>query len=226
MIAKICGIYKILNIITMDYYLGGSYNIKGRFYDHHRKLVKNIHGNCHLQRAWNKYGEQAFEFTVILLCDREHKLYFEDGFLKLFKPAYNIATDALAPMQGRNHTDETRHTMSETRTGHINTEETKQKMSKAHKGEQNYLFGKHLSKAIREKMSAAQRGELNHNFGKHFTDATRTKMGEAHTGKYPNEETKCKLRERIMSKETKQKISESVTNYWRQRKCSAFAEDD
>ena len=198
MVTHKCGIYKILNIITRDYYLGGSYNINGRWNNHRQLLRKNLHGkNTHFQNAWNKYGEQAFEFSVILLCDREHKLYFEDGFLKLFKPAYNIATNATASFQGLHHTaetrtkmtdawktrapvsEETKRKMSEIKTGHITTEETKHKMSEANTGESGYWYGKHLPEETKHKMSEAHKGGSGYWYGKHRSEETKRKISDA-----------------------------------------------
>ena len=112
MIIKQCGIYKILNIITKDYYLGSSSNIQKRAYRHRNELASNTCPNSHLQNAWNKYGADNFEFSTILLCDVEHKLYFEQGFIDLFKPAYNKAQNATASFQGLHHTEETKRKMS------------------------------------------------------------------------------------------------------------------
>lgn len=35
-----------------------------RWWKHRGALRKNAHINCHLQRAWNKYGEDDFEFVI------------------------------------------------------------------------------------------------------------------------------------------------------------------
>ena len=155
-----CGVYQIKNIVTGDYYIGSSCNLRQRICDHRRRFANNQHENSHLQRAWNKYGEQAFEFKVLLLCDVERKLSIEQGFIDLFKPAYNIAKDAKAPMQGRHHTDEMKRHMSEALKGkpsgmlgkHL-SEETKRKMSEIHTGKPNSALGKHLSEEVKRNMS-------------------------------------------------------------------------
>ena len=72
-----------------------------------------------------------------------------------------------------------------------------ERISKAHKGEKNPMFGKHLSEESKKKLSDAKKGkhlseehkrklsdalkgEKNHNYGKQFSDETRKKMSEAH----------------------------------------------
>lgn len=66
---KISGIYKIINKVNGKYYVGSSENIvcekSGRFKRHKKDLRKGNHHSIHLQRAWNKYSEQNFDFTVV-----------------------------------------------------------------------------------------------------------------------------------------------------------------
>ena len=59
------GIYKIINKINKKYYVGSTSNFKKRWAEHKRKLKSNKHVNDHLQSAWNKYGEHAFDFTIV-----------------------------------------------------------------------------------------------------------------------------------------------------------------
>lgn len=166
-----CGVYKITNTVTGDYYIGSANNIWRRIRRHRSDLANNRHGNIYLQRAWNKYGKQVFEFTAILLCDIKHKLYFEQGFLDLFKPVYNIATCASASWQGLRHTDEQRRKIGEARKGKHHTEETKRKIGDASKGNTNMLGYKHTEESKR-KIGAAHKGS-------HRTNETRAKMSES-----------------------------------------------
>ena len=198
-----CGIYKITNTINGDYYIGSSTNIRKRFWRHRYDLAKNQHFNVYLQRAYNKYGKQAFEFTTILLCDIEHKLYFEQGFLDLLKPAYNLAVSAKAPMQGLRSSDETKRKISEALMDHKISEETKRKIGKANAGELSANFGKHFSEEHRRKISESNKGELNYWFGKHHTVESRAKMSEAHQN--ISEETRRKLSDAHIGHKTTEK---------------------
>ena len=180
-----CGIYQIKNVVTGDYYIGSSNNLRQRICRHRRFLANNKHENKHLQHAYNKYGKESFEFKVLLLCDVECKLSIEQGFLDLFKPAYNIATNAAAAWQGLHHTEETKQKMSEAAKGsayalgHKQTEDHKRKISESQKGELGNMFGKHHTAESKRKISEAQKGALNHNFGKHPSEETRAKMRNA-----------------------------------------------
>ena len=66
-IQEVPGIYAITNIKNKKQYIGSSYNCRQRSYDHIAALKKNTHYSPHLQRSWNKYGEDSFTF-VILAC--------------------------------------------------------------------------------------------------------------------------------------------------------------
>ena len=64
------GIYSITNKINGKMYIGQTINdFEKRWGEHKRELRKNIHCNDKLQRAWNKYGEESFEFEVVHICD-------------------------------------------------------------------------------------------------------------------------------------------------------------
>lgn len=62
------GIYEIVHVASGKRYVGNSKNISSRFYAHRYDLKRNQHFCRHLQNAWNKYGEDAFEFRLIERC--------------------------------------------------------------------------------------------------------------------------------------------------------------
>lgn len=66
---KISGIYCIQNTENGKKYVGKSKNIKHRWTVHKSHLNRNIHSNVYLQRAWNKYGKDGFEFRILEECD-------------------------------------------------------------------------------------------------------------------------------------------------------------
>jgi group I intron endonuclease len=85
-----CGIYAIKNKINGKMYIGSSYNIKQRFTAHKSALKNNNHRNKHLQNAWNKYGEDNFEFIIIEHSSYPERILKRENInIKLFDPEYN-----------------------------------------------------------------------------------------------------------------------------------------
>jgi len=179
---KECGVYEIVNTINKKRYVGSSVNIKRRWQTHKSKLRKGIHENEHLQRAWNKYGENCFEFHILRTTERGEHLRLENELLATGNYEYNIGTKVGAAMLGRNH-----------------TEETKRKISALHSGENHPMYGKHLPKITRDKISASNKGKRrseksrkrlsesksgkNHPlYGKHLSESHRKKLSIAHSG--------------------------------------------
>lgn len=87
-------VYKIINLETNKYYLGSTKEIKKRTLRHFNELRKNKHHCIHLQRAFNKYGENNFKLEIIFECEnfkeKEQELLNSISFNEL----YNISKSA------------------------------------------------------------------------------------------------------------------------------------
>jgi len=79
--SKICGIYSIFNKLNRKTYIGSSCDIKRRWRHHRQNLNKGVHHCIHLQRAWNKYGENNFVFTVEQICKSNELINIEQSYL-------------------------------------------------------------------------------------------------------------------------------------------------
>ena len=66
---KICGIYKIENLVNGKVYIGKTVDFKERKKEHKLDLRLNRHYNNYLQNAWNKYGRENFKFEMVFLCN-------------------------------------------------------------------------------------------------------------------------------------------------------------
>lgn len=93
------GIYKIQHKISGRVYIGSSKNVFQRLACHRAYLRGKTHVNAALQNAFNKYGDDAFSFEVILMCERKDLLFYEqsimDGYNSYTKPfGYNLRKKA------------------------------------------------------------------------------------------------------------------------------------
>lgn len=85
------GIYAIRNIKTNLQYVGSARNIKTRWKRHQCDLLKNKHHSAYLTRAWNKYGEESFEFIILEQVEDITKLIErEQWWLDNSNSAYNM----------------------------------------------------------------------------------------------------------------------------------------
>ena len=87
---KQSGIYFITNTINGKTYVGSSNHISRRWNMHKHDLRKNKHDNTHLQRAWNKYGENVFKFEIAELVNTDELLSVEQNYLNLAKLMKNL----------------------------------------------------------------------------------------------------------------------------------------
>ena len=89
MLKKEPGVYKIVNLITKDTYIGSTINIYNRYYSHWFLLKKLNHDNYKIREHSKLYGRESFIFEVIEYCDRNIMLEREQYYFDLIKPSYN-----------------------------------------------------------------------------------------------------------------------------------------
>lgn len=78
---NVSAIYQIINLTNGRTYIGSSIDVLRRYKEHNRVLKKNKSHNSHLQRSFNKNGEQNFEFEILeQLRDR-----FEDESIEHYQ---------------------------------------------------------------------------------------------------------------------------------------------
>lgn len=152
------GIYKIVNKINNNFYIGSTANKLGfseRWKVHRRDLRNNSHCNDYLQKAWNKYGEEAFDFIIIEVCLIENCIDREQYYLDSENPQYNICKTAGSSL-GRKHSIETRLKISQNRNygepwnkDKKMSEESRKKMSESQKNSE--LCKKQLQKLNKSK---------------------------------------------------------------------------
>jgi len=187
---KQAGIYQIRNLVNGKIYIGSSISLPERWAEHKRTLRRTCHRNIYLQRSWDKYGEDAFIFEVLeIVTDVSNLIKLEQLYLDTHSPDYNMAKCATAPMQGRNHTEETKHKIASAQSGDKGywwgksvSDERKQKISKKVAGKNHPNFGKKFSKERRKKMSEVVSGDKHPNWGKHLSESTKRRIALSHQG--------------------------------------------
>lgn len=102
----IAGVYRIRHLATNDCYIGSSIFLKRRFAEHQSELSRKCHHSPILQNSWNKYGADAFIFEILLYCDPEYCLIYEQVALDHHKPRYNVCDIAGRNITGIKLTDE------------------------------------------------------------------------------------------------------------------------
>ena len=79
------GIYLIRNKKDGKVYIGKSLDIKNRWNSHRSKLKRNVHGNRLLQKAYNEYGKENFEYKAVEYCEENELDEKEIYWIKIFK---------------------------------------------------------------------------------------------------------------------------------------------
>jgi len=152
------GIYMISNTETGDIYVGSSANIKKRWSGHRCLLRRNKHNNQRMQRSWNKYGESAFTFDVLLditdsFCNVDQLIAWENTWISVMKPQLNLAPAAGSNL-GYRHSAEFRKKISERMKGRKpNAEQRAAASERAKNQDLSYL---HTSD-VRQKMAVTMR---------------------------------------------------------------------
>lgn len=122
------GIYKITCTANGRFYIGSAVNFKARWAIHTHGISKGTHHSRHLQRAWSKYGEEAFKFEVLMVCEKADLLMYEQRAIDVLKPEFNMSPTAGSTL-GMKHTAEQRKANSERCKARCNTPEEKARMS-------------------------------------------------------------------------------------------------
>jgi len=185
---KISGIYCIKNIVDGKKYIGYSKDIFSRWKDHKYDLRKNSHKNKYLQNAWNKYGENNFEFYIIQKLKYNNEIlgnleiywiayynsYLEDGCgynLTRGGEIVNNLPEVIRKEMGNNQLGEKNHNYNKPI-----TEDHKLAISIANSGENNYWFGRHQTEENKKKLSLSMSGENNPFYGKKHSGEEKERM--------------------------------------------------
>lgn len=212
-------VYEIRNRLHDDVtYIGSSVNVSKRFKTHRSQLLKGVHANSHMQRSWNKYGADAFEFSIIervedrdLLWPRE-QWHLDRARVRVFnvgkiigQPTRGVPLSASTKAKigdknrGRKLSAEQIESLRAANLGRKATAETRAKMSASQTGRKCPKSTDHrrkISEGLKgHKLSAHQKASLRGiHLGRKNTPETIAKMSASHAGGISNHSTESKLK--------------------------------
>jgi group I intron endonuclease len=216
----IIGVYKITNTLCPEgkYYIGYSCNVKQRWQKHKSTLRCGSHCNILMQRAYEKYGSEWFDYEILQECENEEEAknvelsYLEDKTIrdKLYNLHYNSSGgDMLTFHPDRKQIIEKRVKEQKEQISKMTKEERHERWGQP--GVKNGMYGRTHTDEVKRLYSEMHKGNT-YRLGKKASQETKEKMsviaserlGEKNPffGKHHSEETKQKVRE------TKQKNRE------------------
>jgi len=178
------GIYEIVNTINGHRYVGSTNNFRSRWKSHRYYLRHGKYKTSRFQRAWDLYGEEAFDFRIITCIPIPSLLYIEQKFLDEEFGEYNSCPVAGDTNRGRVRSEEERAAISARMMGNQYgkgwhpTEEQRAQMSKSRMGN-TYSLGFKQSEETKRKRKVTQ-GGINHPcYGKPKSEETKRRISES-----------------------------------------------
>lgn len=96
-----CGVYLCKNLVNDKVYVGSAANVLSRWVGHEYALRRGDHSNRHLQNAWNKYGEDKFNWSVLERCSKEDQYTVELKWIEHYNSVDpNLGYNKSYPIRG------------------------------------------------------------------------------------------------------------------------------
>ena len=76
------GVYQIECLNNNKKYIGVSKDIKRRWKQHRDLLFQGLHNSSDMQKDYNQYGENSFEFKVIKECEYAEAKSLEEQLIQ------------------------------------------------------------------------------------------------------------------------------------------------
>lgn len=175
---EVSGVYAIVNTLNNKKYVGSSSNIRKRYRQHYNELSKNHHVNAHLQRAFNKYGKDVFEFWILEQCEDirdtlftiEQKWIDSNGDYNICKLASHQSGDVYT---GHTISEEHRKIVAEANKRRMWTKESREKLANSIK----------KSRSVIEQRKAVLQYDLDDNFIQEFESLMEAARSLGHLNK-------------------------------------------
>lgn len=185
---SITTIYKIECLSNGKVYIGQTKNKRKRWDEHKYDLRRGIHHSTHLQRAWNKFGEENFTFTVIEECQQEKADEKEVYWIRFYNSTdktkgYNLESGGNAH---KTLSDETKIKIGRLNKLHyhrkvkfyVNSPEAIKKRSESNRGKRR---GADFRKRMSE-IASLRIGESNSFYGRKHSDKFKEMMSKRFKG--------------------------------------------
>jgi len=195
------GVYAITNSVSGRAYIGSAVDIDRRWCWHRSRLKHGTHHNLPLQRAWSKYGDGAFVFTVREVVEDASQLMAKEAeHIAAVSLRYNTCRETGRPpnAKGRVMSPQARAKMAAAHRGLKHTPTTRAKMSAAWRPRDTpesraklsaRAKGRVLSPAHRAKICAV----LDRSRGRKLSVETKAKLAAIMTGRRHSEAAKAKM---------------------------------
>lgn len=223
-------LYSITNTVNNKRYIGITHDFKHRFYEHRYKLRNGKHHSIKLQRAWDKYGEASFDFSILSTIEGDFLDASQVEIQTIEKyNSYYDGYNASFGGDGTNFakiTDETRAKMSKAMMGNSyglgkkRTDETRARMSEsmkkckdmeARKKRASEIFKKlWADESFRAKMAELNKGNT-YSLGKKMPDSAKRTLSENQLGELNS------FYGKRHSKDTKKLLSDMVKERWKDK---------
>lgn len=177
------GIYSFLCLANSKRYIGQSKNLKKRQQTHMSELKNNRHFNSYLQKAYNKYGKEQFQWEVLEYCNignlNEREIYWIN-YYNSFKEGFNM-TEGGAENRIYFRTEELKENLSKTlKEKWANSPQRKLEQSERMKGVNNPMYGR--TGSTNPAFGKDHSGIFNGMYGKHQTEEAKEKNRQKHLG--------------------------------------------
>lgn len=86
---KISAVYKIVNTVTGDFYVGSSKDVMRRWLQHKQPSVWKKCPNNPMYQDMQKYGLEKFRFQILAPVMPEYLTQVEQEFIDMLHPSYN-----------------------------------------------------------------------------------------------------------------------------------------
>lgn len=222
------GVYAIEDRATGKVYIGSAVRLNARKSQHMHMLRSNQHHSAKLQNAYNKRGEGAFAFRILLICRKEDLLFYEQRAIDAYcavESGYNILPVAGSSL-GVKHSEKTR---AKLRLAHQNPER-KASMRAVMRGKPGSRLGAKNTKEANKKISAAAKAQWSNS--EHRASMSRKakeqmsslenreKIGRANRGRKQSPETVENNRKaqtgKVLSLEHRTRISAGLLKHYRE----------